>query len=380
MPHYKILLLGGYGNFGKRIAQVLNERADAANLELLIAGRSGSKAQALCHDLRQNTQATVLGIKLDIQAPDFEQQLASLSPQLCIHCCGPFQHQDYRVPKACIAATSHYIDLADDRRYVCDISQLEPAAKAAGVTIVSGASSFPGLSSVVIDHFFHEFKSLHTLEYAIAPGNRLERGRATIAAILSYTGKPFRNWQDGQWREIYGWMDSIRHDFGGPVGVRPLANIDIPDLELFPKRYPELHTLRFRAGLELGFMHDTMVAMAWLVKNGWINNWQPFAGVCQHISQWFYSMGSDIGGMEVKLSGLNEAGESKTITWSLVAEQGVGPHIPTIPALLLADKFINKHSINTGAGSCLSMFSLHDFTDFAAKWGIYSRSTQVIDQ
>lgn len=372
MQHYKILLLGGYGNFGKRIAQTLAARADAAKLELLIAGRSRHKAEALCDDLRQNTQAIIRAVQLDIQALDFKQQLMALAPQLSIHCCGPFQHQDYRVPKACIDAASHYIDLADDRRYVCDIEQLDAAARSAGVSIISGASSVPGLSSVVIDHFSGEFESLNTLEYAIAPGNRLERGRATIAAILSYTGKLFSNWQDGQWQHIYGWMDSIRHDFGGPVGVRPLANIDVPDLELFPKRYPQLHTLRFRAGLELGFMHDTMAAMAWLVKKGWVGNWQPCAGLCQHISQWFYPLGSDIGGMEVKLSGVDHSGDIKIVTWSLVAEQGVGPHIPTIPALLVADKLISNCSLHRGASPCLGLFSLEEFTHFAAQWGIYS--------
>lgn len=372
MDNYKILLLGGYGNFGKRIAQSLAERADAAELELLIAGRTIAKAEALCMELRQNSKVNTVAIGLNIQAPNFAWRLIELAPQLTIHCCGPFQNQSYLVPSACIAASSHYIDLADDRRYVCDISQLDNAASAAGISVISGASSVLGLSSVVIDHFKHEFRSLHSLKYAIAPGNRLERGRATIAAILSYTGKPFRNWQRGQWSEIYGWMDSIRHEFGGPVGVRPLANIDVPDLELFPERYPQLQSLRFRAELELGFMHDTMAAMAWLVKKGWVNNWQPWAGICQHISQWFYSLGSDIGGMEIKMSGADNNGEPKKITWSLVAENGVGPHILTIPTLTLTDKFIRQPPLANGAFFCLGMFSLQEFTDFAASWGIYT--------
>src|SRR5690242_2489778 len=41
----KVLILGGYGTFGGRLAQLL---ADEARLTLIIAGRSRAKAQAFC--------------------------------------------------------------------------------------------------------------------------------------------------------------------------------------------------------------------------------------------------------------------------------------------------------------------------------------------
>src|SRR3954468_1063296 len=44
----KILILGGYGTFGRRLAQLL---ADDSRLTLVIAGRSLAKAQKLCAQL-----------------------------------------------------------------------------------------------------------------------------------------------------------------------------------------------------------------------------------------------------------------------------------------------------------------------------------------
>ena len=92
------------------------------------------------------------------------------------------------------------------------------------VLVDSGGSSVPGLSSAVIDHYQTEFSELEHVDYAIAPGNRFERGYATIRAILSYTGKLFSSWKGSQWEDVY----LIEQDFGVPIGSRCLANIDIP--------------------------------------------------------------------------------------------------------------------------------------------------------
>lgn len=195
-----IVVLGGYGNFGKRIAESLLGRE---GIEILIAGRSIEKASAICKQWsKEGPQALLKPTALDINSSKFEEELRQLSPFMVIHTSGPFQGQDYRVPQACINVGSHYIDLADDRRFVCDIAQLNQSAQDSGVLIVSGASSVPGLSSTVIDHYLPRFKTLETIDFAISPGNKAERGEATIRAILSYTGHPFEILRNKQWISI----------------------------------------------------------------------------------------------------------------------------------------------------------------------------------
>ena len=208
-----IVILGGYGNFGKRIAESL---LDIKGIALLIAGRSIDKACALCDKWAKSSPGSLLKpIVLDINASHFEEDLRALSPFIVIHTGGPFQGQDYRVPQACINVGTHYIDLADDRRFVCDITQLHQAAKDKGVLVVSGASSVPGLSSTVIDHYLPRFQTLETIDFAISPGNKAERGEATIRAILSYTGHPFKILRDKRWVNVYGWGESRKRDFQG---------------------------------------------------------------------------------------------------------------------------------------------------------------------
>lgn len=370
---YRILVLGGYGNFGKRICASLAQM----NIHLIVAGRSLTKASEYCERLR--TEYTGLKIepaKIDINHPELANQLKGQNPNLVIHTCGPFQGQNYRVPKACLAIGAHYIDLADDRRFVCDIEQLNQEARNKGLLLVSGASSVPGLSSTVIDHFSREFTSLESIDYAIAPGNKLERGFATIKAILSYTGQSFESWKNGQWQQVYGWMDSSKIKLCQPVGTRRVANVNVPDLELFPTRYAPVQTVNFKAGLELGALHNAMAFMAWCAKNNLIKNWAPFTGFALSMSNRLSGLGTDIGGMVVKLTGTDlNSSQTKRTTWTLIAENGVGPYIPTIPAILLAKKLATGNLTTRGALPCMGLFSLDEFMGFAKDWGIYQHIT-----
>lgn len=372
----RVLILGGYGNFGKRIAENLGKAHPG--LEIVITGRNLERATRLCADLAPGAaqQVRFEPARLDIDSPSFASELANLAPTIVIHTSGPFQGQDYRVPRACIQAGAHYIDLADGRRYVCDIRALDDEARAKDVLVVSGASSVPGLSSTVIDHFRTEFARLDTIDFAIAPGNKAEVGEATLKGILSYTGHPFTALEDGHWRNRRGWMDARRVDFGAVVGRRWLANVDIPDLELFPERYAGVSTVHFQAGLELPLLHHCMVAMAGLAKVGLVADWSPWAAAMLKARQPLMAFGTDIGGMRIELSGLGQDGQPKRLVWSLCAEHGVGPYIPTLSAIILAGKLLRAELVERGAMPCLGLFSLADFDVEAAPLGIYHRVSQ----
>src|SRR5215813_4716826 len=106
----KILILGGYGTFGGRLAQLL---ADEGAVTLIIAGRSPAKARSFCKTL---PSAAVLIPHLFDRNGDLESQLNALSPDVVVDASGPFQsygHDPYRVVKACLRLGISYLDLAD---------------------------------------------------------------------------------------------------------------------------------------------------------------------------------------------------------------------------------------------------------------------------
>ena len=142
---HTVLVLGGYGFFGARICSALAAQPD---LRLLVAGRSAQRARSAAGSLGL---AAEQGTALDAHAADLAERLRGLGVDTVVHTAGPFQGQSYEVAQAAIAAGCNYIDLADGREFVVGIRALDAQARARGVTVVSGASSVPALSSAVVD-------------------------------------------------------------------------------------------------------------------------------------------------------------------------------------------------------------------------------------
>lgn len=200
-----VVVLGGTGNFGKRIVHGLVRHG----VPTVIAGRDLAKAKAFARTLPDFRGGLA---RLDIHDPAFGGQLAALSPSVVVNTCGPFQRADYGVARVCIAQKIHYIDLADGRDFVTGITTLDESAKIANVCVISGASTVPGLSSAVIEHFRGDFRELESVAMGISPGQKAERGLATTEAIMTYVGKPLRPFA-GATRPVYGWQDIFRQEF-----------------------------------------------------------------------------------------------------------------------------------------------------------------------
>src|SRR5687768_12569691 len=144
---HTILVLGGYGFFGKRICEALSQNKD---VRLLIGGRNAAQAQATASKLGLGVEQ---GLAIDACAPNLAETFSALKVDTVIHTAGPFQGQDYTVARAAIAAAANYMDLADGRDFVAGIEQLDALARERGVFVTSGASSLPALSSAVVDRY-----------------------------------------------------------------------------------------------------------------------------------------------------------------------------------------------------------------------------------
>lgn len=353
-PIHTVLVLGGYGFFGARISAAL---AGSPGVCVLVGGRDEEKARR---------QVATLGlppdraIRIDAAADDLAQRLATARIDTLIHTAGPFQGQDYGVARAAIAAHCNYIDLADGRGFVSGIASLDAQARAAGVSVVSGASSVPALSSAVVDRYRPAFAKLESIRIGIGSGGRAP-GLATMRGVFGYCGKPVRRWQDGAWGQTRGWLDTVRHRFPEPVGARWLGSCDVPDLELFPARYAPVRTVSFHAGFASGIGHFAVWLGAHLVKAGIIRSLAPFAAVLHRLGGWIEPLLSDQGGMFVELGGTGRDGRSLTKRWHLVAGQNHGPHIPCGASIALARKLAAGGALSVGAYPCVGLLSVGEY-------------------
>jgi hypothetical protein len=345
----KALILGGYGNFGKRIAGLLTRKG----VPVIIAGRDRAKAADQAGSLpRGLAEIAVFDANIDLT-----RQLDLLRPAVVVNTCGPFQNADYAIARACIAAGVHYIDLADGRDFVTGIRQLDAEAKRRNVAVISGASTVPALTSAVIEHFKHLFGELDSLTFGIAPGQKAERGLATTQAILSYVGKRLKPCSGYQAR--YGWQDLYLQTYPA-IGRRWMANCDIPDLDLLPSRYG-IKRIRFSAGMEISVMHLGLWLLSWAIRCRLPVNLSLHASALLKASHWFDFIGSADGGMHVILAGQDRSGRRTTLRWFIVAIDGDGPYIPTIPAVVLAAKIVAGETIAAGATPCVGLIALPDY-------------------
>lgn len=348
----RVLIIGGYGNFGSYIAKSLAKE----DLVVIIAGRSEKKCRQfikLINNSRHPLEYSVFDISETLP-------LSEIMPDIVIHTSGPFQEQDYHVATACIEAGCHYIDLSDGREFVSQIGKLDTLAKKAGVSVISGASSVPCLSSAIIDHYIVDFADLRKVEYAISTAQQTNRGYATTASILGYTGKNIKTLIDGNDVDVYGWQDLHLHKFP-QFGYRLLSNCEIPDLELFPKFYPDLKTIRFSAGTEIKILHLGLWLLSWLVRFGFISSLRPAAKLFHKTAKLFDRVGSSNSAFYMRLSGNGTNGSIKTQKIYILAKSGDGPFIPCVPAIFLARKISQNQHVPVGAMPCIKLI---DFADY----------------
>ena len=209
----KILILGGYGVFGGRLARLLAD----ADLTILIAGRDLSKAQAFC--------ATFKGQARPVQTSraTIAQALRTHRPDILIDASGPFQDygtDPYSVLRACMDTTTNYLDFADGADFVSGVSQFDASARAAGIFALSGVSSFPVLTAAVLREMAKTMDITQVIG-GIAPSPHAGVGLNVLRAVLGYAGAPVRLIRDGQPASGLGLAQTHRHTVA-PPGALPL--------------------------------------------------------------------------------------------------------------------------------------------------------------
>ncbi len=357
----KILIIGGYGTFGGRLAHLL---ADDERLTLLIAGRSKQKAQAFCEQLPAKTNKLPLFFDRD---GDVVSQIRDISPTLVVDATGPFQiygEDPYRVIKACIANGVDYVDLADGTDFVRNVGQFDQEAKAGNIFVLSGVSSLPVLSAAVIRRLSKDLRKINSITAGIAPSPYAGVGLNVIRAISSYAGKRLQLVRDHQPTFAYALTETMRYTIC-PPGRLPLNNnlfslVDVPDLQVLPDAWPELDSIWMGAGPVPEILHRMLIGLSWLVRIRVLPSLLPFASLfhfVMNILRW----GDHRGGMFVLIQALDQDGKQVERSWHLVAEGNDGPFIPSMGVTALIKNILSGKKTHSGARPGTQDVELEDY-------------------
>lgn len=351
-------VLGGYGVFGRRVSSAL---ATLEGVRVRVVGRDPKAGSVFSESIgAEFRQADVIH--------DNSLREALAGSHLVIHSAGPFQGQDYRVAEMCLEAGSHYLDLADSRQFVTGIGALHEAAQRKKLFVSSGVSSVPAITHAMITAVMPEFSSIDEIKVALSPGNQNPRGAATIAAILSYLGRPIEIWQEGQWITRPGWGDAHWMYFPSPVGKRRVHNCDVPDVALFPAEFGA-QTVRFYAGVELNAINYTLSALGRLRKHVAMKSLPEHAGLFLRASLLLFSFGTKNGALSVGLRGKGLDGAKIERRIAIVTEDD-GPATPSSASIVLAKKILRDGPSRVGAFPCMGFLTLEEIMTHLRPLGI----------
>lgn len=224
----KIVVLGGGGRVGRRIAELLNARHLG---EVTVADRAHG-------DPLPGIDRVVVDITDDDELRDL-----LTAHDLVVNCVGPFDKWGGRVLDAAIANGTDYVDICDDPAPTLELLERDERAREAGVRAIVGLGASPGLSNLLSMVASRQLDEVDLLvnywgdpnedigEAGLAAeaqrvAGAFRSGRAALAHSIAQASGVIPVWRDGALGEIPGWRPLYRVTFdSGETGVfRPIGH------------------------------------------------------------------------------------------------------------------------------------------------------------
>jgi hypothetical protein len=368
----KILILGGYGTFGGRLAHLL---AGEARVSLMIAGRSLRKAQDFIAGLPAGAPRTAVAFDRD---GDVQAQLHELRPDLVVDASGPFQsygRHPYRVVEGCIAVGINYMDLADGSDFVRGIPGYDAAARARNVYVLTGVSSFPVLTAAVVRRLAQDLSKIQSITGGIAPSPYAGVGLNVLRAIAGYAGKRVALVRHGRPAAGHALTESMRYTIA-PPGYLPLRRtlfslVDVPDLQVLPELWPGVDSVWMGAGPVPEVLHRMLIGLAWLVRLRLLPTLRPLAPLFHYVIN-LLRWGEHRGGMFVRVQGADAQGRPIERSWHLLAEKDDGPLIPSMAVEALVRRALAGNPPPPGARAATRDLELEHYEESFSRRSIYT--------
>ena len=178
----RILILGGYGVFGRLLAKELLERTPHT---VMLAGRSQRNATVARGQLGHGDRTRA--VALDLHDPDsMVPELANVDVVVCA--AGPFQGLSPQLVLRSVAAGVHWLDISDDPEWIAAVlhnTEIQRLAGERDLVVAPGMSTSPAISSALAELCLKELPSATSVRTALFIGNRNAKGAGVIASALA---------------------------------------------------------------------------------------------------------------------------------------------------------------------------------------------------
>jgi saccharopine dehydrogenase-like NADP-dependent oxidoreductase len=345
----RILILGEFGAFGQHVARAL---ARLPGAELVLGAREPQQLGEL---------AQALGARALAADPGDEQLLrgALAGAFAVVNTFGPFRADNYGVATVCAELGVHYLDPADAREHVAGIERLDRRARASGASIVSGAGAVPAVSAALAELAFDDFERVGEIHTFVAPGRSDRRELATAYAILGFMDE-VRIKERGRWQRVPGWRRVQAVTLPEPLGRRRGYLCDLPDVDLFPRRFGA-QTVTARVATPSALFSAGVAVAGWLKRRGMLRDLTRPVRWLLRVSPAFAGSGARQPGaaLRVEVRGQHQ-GRPAAQTLTLLARHDSGHAISAAPIAALVRRWLAQGGGEGGATPCVGLLDWDD--------------------
>jgi lysine 6-dehydrogenase len=155
----RVLVMGGLGGMGQGVSRDLIKQD---KIEKVILGDINTDPSRMQDKLRASEKISL--IKIDVN--DHQGMVSAIkAADVVINCAGPFYKTAVAVARAAVEAKVNYIDICDDYEAaeILFASDIDGAARAAGITVLTGMGSDPGTNNVIVQWFANKLDRVNEI-------------------------------------------------------------------------------------------------------------------------------------------------------------------------------------------------------------------------
>jgi short subunit dehydrogenase-like uncharacterized protein len=212
-----IWILGATGRGGRGIACELV----AGGADVLLVGRNHEKLEEFAVSLAREGSGAV-GTLVAQGHSQMVDAITGGAPALVVNTIGPFTQSSVPIAQACLAAGTHYVDLANELDAVRDLLGLHEAARAADVTMVTGAG-FGVLATEALVVALRSDRTAPVRARVAAMPTVDALGPAVLASFIDAIAAGGRRYRDGRLVQTRLGSDFTRIDLPNGKGLNAIG-------------------------------------------------------------------------------------------------------------------------------------------------------------
>jgi saccharopine dehydrogenase (NAD+, L-lysine-forming) len=250
MHQKKILILGGYGNTGRPLAQHLLQETDVA---LIIAGRNTAKLERVTTELKaQFDGQRVSGRQVDAADPESLHQAFSDIDMVVVAASTTAYVQ--QVATAALQAGIDYLDVQYSTHKTAVLAAMAQVIEEAGLCFITDGGFHPGLPAALIRYLGPYFDALESAKVgsvikidwsglALSPATMEE----FVSEFIDFQTLVFK---DGRWQNagLMAMMKPTYMELGQPFGRQYCIPMFLEEMRAIPQLYLELRETGFFVG------------------------------------------------------------------------------------------------------------------------------------